>query len=59
MIEPRAFAGYVFDLDGTVYIDDELMPGADTTIQSLRDRGATVVFATNEPLHPPTSTRPS
>jgi NagD protein len=48
--EPRSYAGYVFDLDGTVYLDDELLPGAGTTIQSLRERGAAVVFATNKPL---------
>jgi len=50
MTEPRTYAGYVFDLDGTVYLDDELLPGAGTTIQTLRERGAAVVFATNKPL---------
>jgi HAD superfamily hydrolase (TIGR01450 family) len=47
---PGLYAGYVLDLDGTVYLDDELLPGADTAIAGLRERGATVVFATNKPL---------
>jgi NagD protein len=40
----------VFDLDGTVYLDDALLPGAAATIETLRARGAAVVFATNKPL---------
>jgi HAD superfamily hydrolase (TIGR01450 family) len=47
---PRLYGGYVLDLDGTVYLDDELLPGADTAIAGLRERGAAVVFATNKPL---------
>jgi HAD superfamily hydrolase (TIGR01450 family) len=47
---PRAYAGYVFDLDGTVYVDEQLLPGAAATIAALRARGAAVVFATNKPL---------
>lgn len=46
-------AGYAFDLDGTVYLDDELIPGAASTIATLRARGARVVFATNKPLETP------
>jgi HAD superfamily hydrolase (TIGR01450 family) len=47
----RLFAGYVFDLDGTVYLGDELLPGAATTLRRLRQLGARVVFVTNNPLH--------
>ena len=50
MTQPGLYAGYVVDLDGTVYLDDELLPGAATTIAALRGRGAEVVFATNKPL---------
>jgi HAD superfamily hydrolase (TIGR01450 family) len=50
MTSPPAYAGYVFDLDGTIYLDDELLPGAGETIQALRERHAAVVFATNKPL---------
>jgi HAD superfamily hydrolase (TIGR01450 family) len=46
---PR-FDGYVFDLDGTVYLDDEALPGAVSVIARLRADGARVVFATNKPL---------
>lgn len=47
---PR-FAAYVFDLDGTIYLDDELLPGAAETIAWLREQGAGVAFVTNNPLH--------
>ena len=50
MTAPGPYAGYVFDLDGTVYLDDELLPGAGETIAALRRRGAAVVFATNKPI---------
>jgi HAD superfamily hydrolase (TIGR01450 family) len=46
----RHFDGYALDLDGTVYLGDELLPGAAETVQALRDSGARVVFATNRPL---------
>ena len=46
----RRFDGYALDLDGTVYLGDELLPGAAETVQALRDAGARVVFATNRPL---------
>jgi HAD superfamily hydrolase (TIGR01450 family) len=51
---PRApvhrYAGYGFDLDGTVYLGDQLLPGAAETIAELRAGGARVVFVTNKPL---------
>jgi NagD protein len=50
----RRFEAYIFDLDGTIYIDDELIPGADETIARLRADGARVAFVTNHPLHPAT-----
>src|SRR4029450_764333 len=33
------FAGYVFDLDGTVYLGDELLPGAARLLARLRELG--------------------
>ncbi|MFC7079912.1 HAD-IIA family hydrolase [Halorussus caseinilyticus] len=36
-----------FDLDGTVYLDDELVDGADGVIESLREQGVDVYFLTN------------
>lgn len=50
MTRPRLFGGYAFDLDGTVYLGDELLPGAAQTIAGLRVLGARVVFVTNKPL---------
>lgn len=46
------FDGYVIDLDGTVYLDDELLPQAAETVSRIRALGARVVFATNKPLEP-------
>ncbi len=44
-------AGYLLDLDGTVYLSDQLIPGAAETIATLRARGRRVVFLTNKPLY--------
>jgi NagD protein len=46
----RLFAGYCFDLDGTLYLGDTLLPGAAEVVRTLRDGGARVVFVTNKPL---------
>jgi HAD superfamily hydrolase (TIGR01450 family) len=46
----RSFAGYAFDLDGTLYIDDVLLPGAADAISRIRAGGGRVVFVTNKPL---------
>jgi len=44
-------AGYLLDLDGTVYRGEQLTPGADQAIEKLRSRGRKIVFLTNKPLH--------
>ena len=46
----RIFAGYIFDLDGTVYLGDALLPTAQQTIATLRNHGASVIFLSNNPL---------
>ena len=46
------FHGYIFDLDGTVYLGDNAIPGAPETIASLRECGCGVVFLSNKPLQP-------
>ena len=46
----RAFAGYAFDLDGTLYIGDRLLPHAAEVVRDIRARGGRVVFVTNKPL---------
>lgn len=47
---PYWFDGYAIDLDGTVYLDDHLLPGAAETIARIRAAGSAVVFVTNKPL---------
>ena len=47
---PRVFAGYVIDLDGTVYLGDEPLPGAVGTLARIRDVGSRLIFLTNNPL---------
>ena len=42
--------GWLFDLDGTVYRGDQLLPGAAAAIAALRDDGRRVGFLTNKPL---------
>src|ERR1022692_4699749 len=46
----QIFAGYVLDLDGTVYLGDELLPGAADTLARIRRAGSRVIFLTNNPL---------
>ncbi|MBC7235572.1 MAG: HAD-IIA family hydrolase [Chloroflexi bacterium] len=49
--EPR-YAGYIFDLDGTLYLSERLIPGAREAIARLRRHGRPVVFLSNKPLEP-------
>ena len=49
-VDPGLFAGYALDLDGTVYLGAELLPGAARTIAALRALGRSVVFLSNKPL---------
>ncbi len=44
------FKGFLFDLDGTIYRSDQLIPGADGVIQLLRENGKKVVFLSNKPI---------
>jgi len=44
------FRGFIFDLDGTVYRSDTLIPGADEVIRLLRESGRIVVFLSNKPI---------
>ena len=45
------FAGYIFDLDGTVYLGDALLPRAGETLLALRKRGLRTIFISNNPTH--------
>ena len=42
--------GFIFDLDGTVYLGDRPLDGAARTIEQLRARGDKVVFLSNKPI---------
>jgi HAD superfamily hydrolase (TIGR01450 family) len=42
--------GWLFDLDGTVYLGEALIPGAAETIAALRADGRRVAFLSNKPL---------
>jgi arabinose operon protein AraL len=42
--------GWLFDLDGTVYLGDALVAGAAETIAALRADGRRVAFLSNKPL---------
>ncbi|MHB8829088.1 MAG: HAD-IIA family hydrolase [Syntrophales bacterium] len=42
--------GFIFDLDGTVYRGEELIPGAAVAIARLKNDGGKVVFLSNKPL---------
>src|SRR5919204_5346753 len=42
--------GWLFDLDGTVYLGEALVPGAAETIAALRAAGRRVAFLSNKPL---------
>jgi NagD protein len=44
------FQGYIFDLDGTVYVGDTLLPRVKKTIEQLRGRGRQVLFLSNKPI---------
>ena len=46
----RWFAGYAFDLDGTLYIGDLLLPSAADVVGRIRAQGRPAVFVTNKPL---------
>ena len=43
--------GWLFDLDGTVYLGEALIPGADEVIATLRAEGRRVAFLSNKPLY--------
>jgi NagD protein len=49
----EALQGFVFDLDGTLYTGERLLPGAAALIEGLRRRGKRILFASNKPLEPP------
>src|SRR5690625_4303635 len=47
----KQYKAYVFDLDGTVYLGNELIPKAKETIAELKHNGAVIRYITNNPTN--------
>lgn len=43
------YRAYLFDLDGTIYLGEALLPGAAETISAIRAAGGRVIFLSNNP----------
>jgi HAD superfamily hydrolase (TIGR01450 family) len=52
-VPERLYEGYIFDLDGTIYLGDELLPGVKRLILKLRELGKRVVFLSNNATKDP------
>ncbi len=50
-----AIDGFIFDLDGTVYLGEAALPGAVEGIAELRRLGKRILFVSNKPLEPRTA----
>jgi HAD superfamily hydrolase (TIGR01450 family) len=49
VIPTRLYEAYIFDLDGTIYLGHDLLPGAKRLIEELRALGRAVRFLSNNP----------
>jgi HAD superfamily hydrolase (TIGR01450 family) len=49
----RGFGGVVFDLDGVVYLGDEVIAAAPAALEQVRELGVRVAFVTNNSYRPP------
>lgn len=49
----RFYDAYVFDMDGTIYLGEHLLPGVLRTVRELRGRGIPVRFLSNNPTRDP------
>lgn len=49
---PKLYEAYIFDLDGTIYLGDGLLPTVQETLHQLRAAGRRVVFLSNNPTRP-------
>lgn len=50
--KPIEVNGFIFDLDGTVYLGENALPYAVDAIAELRRRGKKALFVSNKPLQP-------
>jgi glycerol-1-phosphatase len=49
----EAFQGVVFDLDGVVYLGDQVVPAAPGALDQVRGLGVRIAFVTNNSYRPP------
>ena len=42
------YDGFIFDLDGTIYLDDKIIPNADIVINEIKKMGKRAVFISNK-----------
>ncbi len=49
VVPTRLFDAYMFDLDGTLYLGGDLLPGARRLLDALRTKGRVVRFLSNNP----------
>ena len=47
------YAAYIFDMDGTIYLGDHLLPGAKRMIEQLHERNIPVRYLSNNPTKDP------
>jgi HAD superfamily hydrolase (TIGR01450 family) len=52
-VADRLYRAYLFDLDGTIYLGDQLLPGARRLVEELRRRDLAVRFLSNNPTRGP------
>lgn len=48
----RQIDGFIFDLDGTLYLGERALPYAAETLSAIRQRGKRTLFISNKPLEP-------
>jgi arabinose operon protein AraL len=46
----KEIKGYIFDLDGTIYLGNQLINEADTVIKNLQKEGKQILFLTNKTI---------
>jgi HAD superfamily hydrolase (TIGR01450 family) len=49
----EAFQGVVFDLDGVIYVGDQVVPAAPGALDQVRGLGTRIAFVTNNSYRPP------
>jgi glycerol 3-phosphatase-2 len=49
------YASVVFDLDGVIYLDEQVIPPAPAAVREVRELGVRVAFVTNNAVRPPSA----